>query len=416
MPPIEPVYVGNDAVNELLQYCKANNLNRFTVIADNNTYPALGEKVDKALNDAGYEVKTIVLQGDEIIADTEYLVHVLIEALQGDCTFIAVGSGTITDITRFTSHRSGRKFISMPTAPSVDGFTSQGAPLVLRGVKQTIICHAPVAVFADLDVMSKSPQRLVAAGYGDMIGKINSLADWSLGALLWEEPFDESIYKRSEGAIEACLTNSEKIGQRTPEGVKLLMDSLVESGFCMLEFGTSRPASGAEHHASHYWEMQLLLQKRPAILHGAKVGFALIGTARQYAKIREISREQMMERLEAATLPDREAEVATINEAYGPVAETVINTHGAFLDMTEEKFDQVKQRIADNWDKIQEIAEKVPSPEKITEYLEQVGAPTTPQTLGLGEEEIKPGFEYGHYLRNRFTVMKLSRILDVELG
>lgn len=416
MPPIEPVYIGNNAIDELLKYNKANNLNRFTIIADKNTYAALGEKVEKALNDAGCEVKTVVLQGDEVIADTEYLIRVLIDALEGDCTFIAVGSGTITDIARFTSHRSGREFIAMPTAPSVDGFTSQGAPLVLRGVKQTIITHAPIAVFADLEVMSNAPQRLVAAGYGDMIGKITSLADWSLGALLWGEPFDESIYKRSEGAIEACLNNSEAIGERTPEGVKYLMDSLIESGFCMLEFGTSRPASGAEHHASHYWEMQLLLQKRSAILHGAKVGFALIGVARQYAKIREIRREDMMNRLEAATRPNRESEVAIIKEAYGPVAQEVIDTHGAFLDMTEEKFDEVKRGIVNNWDKIQEVAEKVPPPETIIDYLKQAGAPTDPQTLGLGEDEIKPGFQYGHFLRNRFTVMKLSRILGVELG
>lgn len=416
MPPIEPVYVGYDAVEELLAYCKTNNLNRFTLIADSNTYPALGEKVETALKGANYEVKTVLLEGDEVIASAEYVLDVLINALEGDCTFISVGSGTITDITRFTSHRSGRPFIAMPTAPSVDGFTSMGAPLVLRGVKQTIICQAPLAVFADLKVMSEAPHRLIAAGYGDMVGKIASLADWSLGKLLWEEPFDEAIYKRSEAAIERCLTRSEEIGKNTPEGVQHLMESLIESGFCMMEFGSSRPASGAEHHASHYWEMQLLLQGKPAILHGAKVGFALIGVARQYAKIREIDRAELMNRLEAATLPDRAEEVATIEQAYGRVAKGVIDTHGAFLDMTEETFDVVKQRIADKWDAIQEVAAKVPTPEIIIDYLQKAGAPTDADTLGLGDAAVPPGFQYGHYLRDRFTVMKLSRILDVPLG
>ncbi len=84
--------------------------------------------------------------------------------------------------------------------------------------------------------------------------------------------------------------------------------------------------------------------------------------------------------------------------------------------MTEEKFDEVKQRIAANWDAIQQIAAKVPAPEIIKGYLDRAGAPTDPAALGLDASAVKPGFEYGHYLRNRFTVMKLSRMLDVELG
>src|SRR5262249_18028884 len=157
-----------------------------------------------ALTAKGKNVAKVILEGDEIITDERYLVQTLIRAPLGACTFLAVGSGTLTDITRFVSHRSGRDFISLPTAPSVDGFTSIGAPLVLNGVKQTIVCQAPIAMFADLDTLCNAPQRLVAAGFGDMIGKITSLADWKLGSLLWNEPFDESIYKRSEAAIESC--------------------------------------------------------------------------------------------------------------------------------------------------------------------------------------------------------------------
>ena len=38
-----------------------------------------------------------------------------------------------------------------------------------------------------------APQRLIAAGFGDMIGKITSLADWKLGSILWDEPYDTAI-------------------------------------------------------------------------------------------------------------------------------------------------------------------------------------------------------------------------------
>jgi glycerol-1-phosphate dehydrogenase [NAD(P)+] len=415
MTKIDPIYVGTEAIQKLTTYCEDQQLNRFALIADTNTFRALGERVERALKAKGCDVTSIVLEGKEIIADEHYLTEVFVRAPLGPCTFLAVGSGTLTDITRFTSHRSGRSFISLPTAPSVDGFTSIGAPIVLSGVKTTIICQSPIALFGDLGTLCNAPQAMVAAGFGDMLAKITSLADWKLGSLVWDESFDPAIYKRSEAAIESCTSHVREIGQRSPEGVRRLMDALIESGLCMLDFGTSRPASGAEHHASHYWEMKLLQEHRPAILHGAKVGVATIHVLEQYAKIRRISCQDMLNRLEAATLPSREQEIATIKQGYGVLADGVMNESKAFLDLNEQGYDKVKRCIAEQWDQIQDIAATMPAPEVVADYLRQAGAATDGAQLGLGKEEINLGYEYGHYLRNRFTVMKLSRVLRVPL-
>jgi glycerol-1-phosphate dehydrogenase [NAD(P)+] len=415
MTTIDPIYVGSDAISKLVEYANQKQRRRFTIVCDDNTYRALGQRVEQALTGRGGAVSVVRLTGAEVIADEHYLVQVLVEAPLDDRTYIAVGSGTLTDITRFVSHRTGKAFISMPTAPSVDGFTSIGAPIVISGVKQTILCQAPVALFADLDTLCSAPHTLIAAGFGDMIGKITSLADWKVGHIVWDEPFDEAIFKRSQAAIASCIKHAPEIGQNSREGVRQLMDALIESGLCMLDFGNSRPASGAEHHASHYWEMKLLQEHRPAILHGAKVGFALTLVAEQYAKIRALSRQQMLDRLEAATLPSREQEIATIRQGYGALADDVIREHAPFLDLTEAGFDRVKKHIAECWDEIQAVAAMVPAPQEIVGYLRQAGAATDGQSLGLGADEIPLGMQYGHYLRNRFTVMKLSRVLNIPL-
>ncbi len=415
MTSINPIYVGRDAVSQLVQYCAERQLTRFALVADTNTYAALGERVEQALTAAGYDVTRIVLAGDEVIADERYVVETLLRAPLGDCTFLAVGSGTLTDIARFVSHRSGRAFISLPTAPSVDGFASIGAPLVLRGVKQTITAQAPVALFADLETLMNAPRRLIAAGYADMIAKFTSLADWKLGALLWNEPFDDGIYQRVQAAVESCVRQTEAVAQASEDGIRGLIDALIESGVCMLEFGDSRPASGAEHHASHYWEMKLLREGRPAVLHGAKVGYALTLIAAQYGRLRAISRADMLDRLEAAALPARDQEIAAVRQGFGDMAGDVIQEHRAFVDMTPERFEQVKQRIAVEWDKIQAIAATVPPPETIAGYLRAVDAPVTPAALTLADDEVPLGLIYGHYLRDRFTVMKLSRVLDIPL-
>jgi glycerol-1-phosphate dehydrogenase [NAD(P)+] len=412
---IDPIYVGADAVQQLAQYCDEKGLNRFALIADDNTYQALGERAERALKERGAEVTKIVLMGEEVIADEHYLVDALVRAPRGGCTFLAVGSGTLTDITRFVSHRMGQAFISLPTAPSVDGFASIGAPLVLSGVKTTILCQAPLALFADLETLCHAPRRLIAAGFGDMVGKYTSGADWTLGSLLWGEPFDTAIAKRSAAALQNCISRADEIREGGPEGVRDLMAALIESGLCMLDFGATRPASGAEHHAAHYLEMKLLLENRPAIPHGAKVGMATVHVAAQYARIRGMSRQEMQDRLEAATLPDRDEEIATIEQGFGRLAEGVIKEHLAFLNLTEAGFDALKQRIADQWEAIQSIAGKVPPPATIAEYLRRAGAATAPAELGLSQEEVELAYRYGHYLRNRFTVVKLSRVLGLPL-
>ena len=415
MTKIDPIYVGSDAIGKLLDYVAAKGLSRFAVVADSNTYKALGQRAEAALKGKGYDVTMVVLQDKEIHADEHQLIKTLIEAPTGDLTFVAVGSGSITDITRFVSYRTSRPFIGMPTAPSVDGFTSIGAPIILAGVKTTLICQAPIAVFADIDTLANAPQRLIAAGFGDMIGKYTSLADWKMGSLVWDEPYDAAIAKRTQAAIDSVVQNVEAIGQHTPEGVRILMDALIESGLCMLDFGASRPASGAEHHASHYWEMKRLKEHGHSMLHGAQVGYALSLVAEQYEKIRAISRSEAMNRLEGAALPKRADEVANIQAGYGDMADDIVKEHAAFLDLTEAGFDTVKQRIADHWDDIQTLAAGVPEAEVIRGYLRQVGGPASAEELGLAPEEVSPGFQYGHYLRNRFSVVKLSRILDVPL-
>lgn len=157
--------------------------------------------------------------------------------------------------------------------------------------------------------------------------------------------------------------------------------------------------------------MKLLREGRPAILHGAKVGVATLLVADLYAELRALSRADAADRLEAAMLPPRAKEIARIEAAYGAEAEAVMRAHRAFLDLPERDFDTLKRRILDNWDAIQEIATHVPSPELIADYLTRAGGPTTVEELGLSAAEQALAEENGHYLRDRFTVRKLMRIV-----
>jgi glycerol-1-phosphate dehydrogenase [NAD(P)+] len=408
-----PVYIGDGAIDAFLGYCSEKNLRDFLLVADGNTYAALGEKADAALRSRGYDVITVVLEGAEIQANEHYLVRVL---LKYDCkprTFISAGSGTITDITRFVSHRTRSPFIALPTAPSVDGFTSIGAPLVVGGLKQTIVCQAPQAVFADLPTLTAAPRRLVAAGFGDLVGKYFSIADWKLAHLLWGERYVEHIAAYMLGAAVGCAAQVEQIAGGSPESTRLLMDGLVQAGFGMLEYGNTSPAGGAEHHIAHHWEMMMLSDRRPAALHGAKVGIASLISAAWYAEVRRMSREEAARRLQDARLPDPQDEIAKIRSTFGPLADELVDTQKEFLALTPEGFQALKGRILDNWDAVQQIAAGVPEPEQLAGWLRTIDGPLDARQVGLTGAEVRLAADTSHYMRNRFTINKLRLLLGL---
>ncbi len=412
-------YLGNNAIKHLIQYCEeqqaeGNFGQHFLLVADRNTHAVLGQAVEGAIRARGWDIKTVVFQEDEVVPNEAFIFQVLLQADLEERIYLAVGSGTLTDITRFASHRNRRPFISLPTAPSVDGYTSPSASLVVGRIKQTVIAQPPIAVIADLPTLISAPQAMIAAGFGDILGKAIALADWKLGALLWGEPYSVEIAKRVQSTLDSIVSAAQEIGQASPSGVEKLVFGLVDSGFSMLDFGNSRPAAGAEHYMSHYLEMKLLREGRPAVLHGAKVALCSILVAKMYERLRQVSRDEAARLLQASRLPDRAQEVACIQEIFGPIADKLVIEQAPFLDLTEQTYHQLKERILAHWDEIQELAGKVPGPEQMAGLLAQAGGATHPVGLNLTDEEVFESLQYSHYLRNRFTIRKLVRVLGIE--
>nr|WP_245247140.1 MULTISPECIES: iron-containing alcohol dehydrogenase [unclassified Paenibacillus] len=151
---------------------------------------------------------------------------------------IAVGAGTIHDIVRFTGYKMNKPFISVPTAPSVDGFTSIGAPIIIQGEKKTISASAPDAIFADLDILTGAPQSLLAAGFCDMLGKYTSLFDWKFTHWVAGEPHCPAAERITKRALMDCVNHVQEIAQREEGGIRVLTKALIESGLAVLIFGS----------------------------------------------------------------------------------------------------------------------------------------------------------------------------------
>jgi len=406
-----PIYVGEQAIEACLKFCQEKEFHSFYLIADENTQGALGARVLQALQGQGWDVLTQVLNPEHLHTDDFALTRIFATYDAQPRLFVGVGSGTITDITRFTSHRSRNPFISFPTAASVDAYTSKNAPTTVGGMKGSIYCQAPIAIFTDLATICAAPAFLTASGFGDSISKFTSSADWKLSYLIWEADFDAEIYQRALHAARQSAGAVAGIRQVNAESMAKLMNSQFESGFCMADFANSAPASGGEHHIAHLWEMMFHWEGREGLFHGNAVGVGTIMEARWFEGLRNLSRADAEKLLNGAQIPERQAQEKAIRESLPLIADEIIASNPIFVQLSDpDKWESVKARILQKWEEIQEVAATVPPAEQVRGWLAALGAPTTPAELGLTEDQIETAMEFGLYLRERFSMNVLRKL------
>ena len=401
------LYIGTDTLADLAGFCNQNQFDTIHLIADQNTYPILGQAVESCLQSSGRSVRTTILEGDPLQAGGDAVLQLMTRLESLPQVFIAVGSGTITDVVRFTSRALARPFISVPTAPSVDAYNSPTSPLIVSGIKQSFPGQMPLAVFAHLPTLCAAPQAMIMAGFGDMLGKLTALADWELGHLLWDEPYNAQIAAQSRLDLQHCIDQVDAIASRKPEGIRILIESLLDSGLNMAKAGSSRPASGAEHHLAHFWEMKLLWDNRPPVLHGIKVGFATLLVADSYTRLSSITPSKVANWLRKTSLPDSKTQLNEIRQNYNRNPDRIVDEQKRFLELTPTGWQQLQQRISDQWQAIQSITALVPTRSEIERILGPIHFPLTAAAVGLTEMDVNSGLLSAHYLRDRFTVFKL---------
>ncbi|WP_100408110.1 sn-glycerol-1-phosphate dehydrogenase [Bacillus solitudinis] len=374
---IEKIEISNEAFEKAAAYLLEKSFTDVTIVTDEVIQSVLGDSFHTVLKNNGINVHTCVVeknnQGD-VVANEEALVQGLLETPNHTDVLLAVGSGTLHDITRFVSYKMGKPFISIPTAPSVDGFNSMGAPVVVKGMKKTFQMQAPIALFAQVDVLAKSPKKMIAAGFGDILGKYTSLTDWTFGHLVADEPYCPLAAEITNDALQYCVDHIEQIAAANEEGVKILLEGLVASGLAMLLIGHSAPASGAEHHISHIWEMEFLRNDQPQILHGAKVGVTAQIIAQLYKEdfVAFLSDEQALQELQQA------------------------NDHPAIWKVITHK----QEIIA--------AIDKIPSPAQLKQMIDDIGGDSTPEALGVEQTLVQTSLGEAHLIRDRFTMLYFS--------
>ena len=280
---IQAIRVGSGVIQELPGILRDLGASHIFLVADNYTYEAAGRQVEQLLDQAGLAYHKRVFQTETPLVPNEYALGSVLAAMTSqDDMLLAVGSGTLNDVTKYVSARTGVPHVIAATAPSMDGYASTVAPTILDGFKTTLPAVYPAAIVADVDILKDAPMPMLTAGFGDIIGKFTSLADWRLSHQLNGEYYCPEVAGVIEAAVETCAANAQALAQREPQAIQAVTEALILSGLAMGMVGVSRPASGAEHQMAHYWEMDALRRGEEHPLHGNAVGVGTVLAASLY--------------------------------------------------------------------------------------------------------------------------------------
>ncbi len=193
---------------------------------------------------------------------------------------IGVGGGKSIDIAKYSSTKLGVPFLSVPTAASHDGIASPFASLKGSGKVTSVKASAPLAIIADLKIISEAPPRLLKSGAGDLVGKFTAVLDWRLSHRLKGEYYGAYAASLSLLSAKHVLNSSSLIAGGSIEATRIVMEGLVSASVAMCIAGSTRPASGSEHLFSHALDV---VANYPA-LHGEEVALGSIMMAYLHGK------------------------------------------------------------------------------------------------------------------------------------
>lgn len=388
---IRHVVIGKGAIASLGEI--TDGYTSILLVADENTFRAAGAQTENAL--AGKKICKVVFSGESVLIPNEEAIDTVTGQIDGIDLIVGIGSGVIQDLCKYVSHFNGIPYYIVATAPSMDGYTSSGAAMILGGMKVTVSAGVPAAIIADTDVLKNAPMDMIQAGYGDIVGKYSALNDWRLSRIVNDEYFCQEIYDLTLDMVQQTLNLADGLINREENSVKVLMEALVIVGIAMSFAGSSRPASGSEHHLSHFFEITGIVHGEDYFPHGIDVAYSTVVTAELREKLLQQPWPEIQYR------PQRDAYIAEISRIYGPVAEGCIALQDKVGLYQKDMLSiyQAKEQ------EIRSVLAEMPAAGEIRKMLEAVGLKMGAFENMYSPEKIRDAIAYAKELKDRYTVL-----------
>ena len=406
------LWIGTNILSKTADlFCEQFPGKKAVIIADKKTFEVAGRYVENFFTDAGLlQEKPFIFKNAGLHAEYSYIDKLTGFLKTTDAIPVAVGSGTINDLTKLSSHLTDRRYMCVATAASMDGYTSFGASITADGAKQTFNCPAPQACLADIEIIRNAPSKMTAAGYADLFAKVVAGADWIIADALEVDPIHEEAWDIVQGGLHDALSDPAGVKNKDTEAIRKLLEGLMLGGFAMQCMQSSRPASGAEHYFSHLWDMTHHTHNNKLVSHGFQVSLGTVAITALYEQLLRTPVEELC--IEDAcnewpSLESTEAIISKMFEGTGFAERCLQETRAKYIDRIQ-LFNQL-QLFKEKWPEIKNKLERQLRPiEELKMKLHAVGAPVEPGEIGITRKKLRKTFIQSQYLRNRFTIIDLA--------
>lgn len=420
---IDHLAIGKGAVNQLPEFLATQKLEDGTqltkddkvyIVADIHTWVVAGKKVYEMVKDLGYPTEYYVFPHEEMHTNEQFIGE-LADVMPQDVKLpIACGSGTINDITRMVSFKRGLPYYIVGTAPSMDGFATDVAPATIKGLKVSLPSHCASGIIGDTDFLSTAPDKMVAAGVGDIIAKYIAINDWRLSKIINNEYYCENVANLMLTSTDKVAASVDGLVHGDPDAYTHLMETLVLIGISMGYVNNSRPGSGAEHSIDHVLEMKCALKGVYGELHGRSVGMATCVMADMYKKFLTLDIDYDKARAHADSF-NYDEWAKEIHRVFGSSANQIFKVydeaHQSDPDVVRRRIDRIEQ----NKDQIRSIiTETVRKVEKAPEYIGALNGMTSPKEYKVfSKNEFRDILYYTKEQRNRYAGLQFFYDLGV---
>ncbi len=398
---IEKIVIAESLQGEEVQLLRGLGISAGSVaiVADANTWEALGRRIHDACVADGLAAKEAVL-GEAPHANVETAAALADRVAAAD-HLVAVGSGTINDLCKYVTAQDGRACSVFGTAASMDGYTSSTASMFLpSGLRVSLKAHAPKGVFLELATIAAAPPRTAAAGFGDCLCTSVARIDWwmshrLLGTFFREEPYIISAENDVELNVRAGA-----IGRGEIEAVGYLIRGLTLSGLGIGFTNVSNHGSMSEHQVSHYIDC-FAGERHPGTLHGEQVGVASITMARL--------QQWLLDQREPPTLRPTRFDEDDMARRMGPEIGAQCAAEYRKKTLDERGAARLNEKLQEIWPSLRRECLSLSVPvETMRERLAAAGGATTATELGLDAVFYREAVRHAHEMRDRFSFVDIA--------
>lgn len=370
--------------------------NNIVLVADKNTYAVCGEAVSAQVGGKAENIVVFDCEGF-LIPDERAIEKLESELSSKTDLIIGIGSGVIQDLCKYVSFDKKLPYFIVATAPSMDGYASKGAAMIIGNMKITYNAHVPAAIIGDTEILKDAPMEMIKSGYGDILGKFSCLNDWKLSHAVNDEYLCDYVYDLTYEMLTKTKDLGAKLLARDESAVQALMEALIGVGIAMAYVGNSRPASGSEHHLSHFFEVIGIMKDEPYFMHGTDVAYSAVYTQKLREELLGLPAPKK------GTAFDKAAWEKTIKDVYFDAADGVIALQNKLGWYEEDKWDAYESR----WEKIRAVLEDAPKSDEMIAYLESIGLDIAEFDKTYGKEKIANAIKYAKDLKDRYSVLWL---------